>query len=287
MARAQETLAFPFRARLLYSALAATLLAAVSWAYLPTLGFMAEHWFGDGIRNWSHGPFVAFFALYLGWRKRRELVAGAPNLWGLPFVVGALALHGLSLKAGIPYLSGYSLLVLAGGLVALIYGLSGARRLLFPLLYALIAVPLPVNAWGVTPFLVQVQSETSTWLAGLLGASLLRDGSLVTVAGQTYHIVPLCSGFNFLMAQLSLILPALYLLPGSWARSLLVGTSAIPISLLTKSLLIAMVFVATPWWGADAAMSLYHVWLGYPAFALTFLFLLWLAWLSRHRELRT
>ena len=53
----------------------------------------------------------------------------------------------------------------------------------------------------------------------------------------------------------------------SWVRSVALVLAINPVTFIAKILLVTTVLMLTPGFGVDLAISLYHSWLGIPAFA--------------------
>jgi len=255
-------------------ALSALLLgAAMLYLYWPTLAWLGRQWLGGGVfsnqaRDWSHGPIVIVLFAYLMWRRRKVFSTPRPSLAGLALVLASIGggtwlyLAGFSSRA--PYLSAYSLIIASLGVLWLLFGLSVARHLAGAWLLLPLAVPFPATEWGVTPFLARIVAAASAPLASLAGTPVVRDGTFVSVGRYEYVVEPLCSGFNFIMALLALALPLLYL-RGASLKALGLSLLWVPVlGLLAKTLLVSTVLVLTPRLGQDAALVMYHRWLGIP-----------------------
>ncbi|MBI2836668.1 MAG: exosortase/archaeosortase family protein [Chloroflexi bacterium] len=264
------------------------LLPSLVYAYFPTIQWLFSQWWGDGpfvseARNWSHGFLVALMLGYVLWRKRGEFSGGGSAGWGVPVVALSLGLNFIGVLLAMPYLSAASLVPAALGTVGLLYGFGTLRRLLVPLLLLLLAVPFPVEEWGVSGFLARIVATASPPLAALTGAPVIRSGQFIIVGEYQYEVIGLCSGFNFVMALLALVLPLLSL-RGASLKALGMALLWVPaVGMVTKVALVSTVLVLTPRLGQDAALSLYHGWLGVLFFVGGLGIALLLAGLSRQR----
>ncbi|MBI2853180.1 MAG: exosortase/archaeosortase family protein [Chloroflexi bacterium] len=236
--------------------------------YFSTMQWLFGEWWGSGsfvweARNWAHGFLVVIMVGYLLWRKRREfLLSGRRSPWGIPALAGGVALKFAGDFLDMPYLSAASTIPAGLGAVCLFSGVTTVRRLSVPFLLFLLAVPFPVDEWGITNFLAQVVATGSAPLAGLLGTPVFRSGQLITVGQYQYEVIGLCSGFNFIMALLALAVPLLYL-RGASLKSLGISLFWLPaLGMAAKIILVSAVLALTPRLGQDAALALYHGWLG-------------------------
>lgn len=251
------------------SLLAFLLVPALLYIYLPTFAWLGREWLGAGpfagqARDWAHGPLVVTLIGYLLWRRREEFSLSGASLWGLPLVLGGVGLRLVGSSLGAPYLSGYSLIPIGLGLGTLFFGTRAGYSLLIPMLLFVLAVPFPADQWGVTGFLARLVAIASAFLSRLAGTPVSRSGQVITVGDAQYWLVPLCSGFNLIMALLALVVPLLYL-RGASLKSQGAALLWLPaLGLTTKIILVSIVITLTPRLGQDTALLLYHRWLGIP-----------------------
>ncbi|MDP2953644.1 MAG: exosortase/archaeosortase family protein [Chloroflexota bacterium] len=243
------------------------LLLGLTYVYLPTLTWLGGEWLGSGsfagpVRDWSHGPLVLVLVSYLVWRRRGRLSLNRDPFAGLPVIMGAVGLYLTSVLLEAPYLSAYSLILTALGFLCLFCGRGAGFRLLIPLGLFALAVPFPATQWGITGFLAQVVAIASASLARLAGAPVYRSGQLITVGQDEYLVEPLCSGFNFIMALLALVMPLLCLRGASFKSLGGALLWAPALALAAKIALVSTILVLTPVVGQDVALRLYHGWVG-------------------------
>ncbi len=258
--------------------------------YLPTLRWLWNEWFRTGVRFYSHGSLVLLISLFLVWRKRPVLANARPWLKGTPLVLLGLGLGIIIVFWRLPLLytyslSAYSLLLLVTGLVLLLCGRQVTCRLLFPLLFLALAVPLPFTH-QLASFLAKIVATGSVALAKATGLAIAREGTLVVVGGYSYSIDPLCSSFNIMLALFTLVLPVLYLKRYSWLKTSLFLLATPVVALVFKILLVTSIFWMTQKGYYEVAIKAYHGWAGMLAFGLSLLAVLLLFPLLTRPRLR-
>jgi exosortase len=204
------------------------------WQFRP----LVETWITDP--NWSHGFLIPLFSLYLLYARREELLS-APRracLWGLPLLLGGLALTVLGFYYGTWWFCQLSIPVMLFGLVLHQAGPSVTRVAWLPILYLMLAMPIPemiyvqialplqnFAARGATTFLQALGVEISVTASRL-------DVVSWTGAEHTLTVAEACSGIRSLIAYVALGVAWAYLeYRPIWQRVVLVA-SAVPIAIL-------------------------------------------------------
>jgi len=125
------------------------LLAAVlALAYVPAMGWMEWRW-SRGSSYYSHGYLIPLVVGWLIWQQRARLaeLKAEGDMRGVGLAVLALGL--LMLLAGTFirafFIQGLSLVVTLCGVVFFLCGRAISKRLLFPLLFTITMVPMPMH----------------------------------------------------------------------------------------------------------------------------------------------
>jgi len=228
---------------------AAIALAVLGWAYWPTLRELYDTWVSHP--EYSHGPLVPLFALYL-LAKRKPVAATTPaHPWpvvgfvGLAFAI-ALRLAG-SATSFLP-LEGLSLVLCLGALAALAGGRAALVRLWPPLVFLLFMIPLPYEASRLLGAqLQQVGTLATTYLLQCLGQPAIAEGNRILIGSVTLNVVEACSGLRMLVTFFAFSTAAVFLMDRHWVVKTLVLGSAMPIALLTNVLRITATGLAHVW----------------------------------------
>ena len=217
--------------------------------------------------DYEHGWMVPLLAGYLvvhAWRRagEGELRRGPGGLWLLA-LGGALALLAARTQQGRVAIG--ALPVLLTGLVWCYAGPRAARTCAFPFFFLWLAIPLP-GFQQATVGLQLLATKGAQWGAALFGVQTVVEGTNISSAsGQwdTYSIVGGCSGIRSLMALLMLSAAWGYLADGLalWKRVLL-GLSAVPLSILANAFRVASIFVCAEYVDASFAGKTWHDWSG-------------------------
>jgi exosortase len=201
--------------------------AAFLWAPLDALTRLA---LSDD--TYSHILLVPFVSLGLVWMQRRTALSNtksSPRAAVALFLAGAL-LYALRTRLDVLF-SGAALLtfpILSAVLwiwsaFLLCYGARTFRTALFPMLFLLLAVPIPAPiVERLILWLQQGSSEVTYWLFRATGTPVFRRGFVFAVPGQTIEVAQECSGIRSSLAMLITCLLAGYLfLRKAWTRVVL------------------------------------------------------------------
>jgi exosortase len=248
-------------------------LLALSYAFV--LIRLGKQWLTDDDMN--HGMFVPpliAFILWQRWPRLRQLAVRS-NVWGIPIMV----FGGSMLCIGPPSLPTFVFMSRLGfvfSLVGLILFLRGSRtvyELSYPLLLLLFMIPLPGFVFQKLTIPLQLlASILSEHLLSGLGYSVLREGNILQLPGQTLNVVEACSGLRSLLSLSFLAQAYAYLFDRcAWMRTAL-GIAIIPIAVVANACRIgvsAVMAQVDPEW----AHGLYHAVTGWTAFIASCLFL--------------
>lgn len=253
----------------------ALLLVVVYWAPIRTL--LVARWMNDG--DWSHGFLIPVFSLYFLYMRRADFPVGSAR----PSYVGALVLAlGLGMYFSfawvIPmgYPQGVSIVVSILGLTLLLGGWPTMRVAWFPILFLLLAIPLPhrmyvemsrpLREWSATAgatLMPMFMSGLYTQSQALVIDYLAPDGR----TGQL-NVEQACSGMRLLMSFFTIGLAMSYL--GNrpmWQRWVMV-VSCVPIAVFCNSIRVTLTGLATVAGRTDLAQGTPHQLLGIAMLAL-------------------
>jgi exosortase len=211
---------------------------------------------------YSHGILIAPVALYLAvqrFRNDKSLVypSGGGNLYGVLLLGGALFAYLYFLQARALYLAAFAMVFMLAGLVWALGGGNVLRKLLFPIGYLVLMIPLP-GLDRITLPLALFTGVCSGNLVQFLGLDVTIVGNSVSLPNAELVIGAQCSGVNSLIALTSLMVLVAYLLDGPlWSRIALVLIS-IPLAVLGNILRVATLLYVARAWGAQAAFTYYH-----------------------------
>jgi len=217
-------------------AAAAWLAGLVAVCYWPVIGNIVHQWSSDD--NMAHGWFVPVIVGYIVWERREELgrVELRRSSWGLALLIGSGVLACLGALAAEIFTER---LALAGTIAGLAWYLGGTelfRRLRFPLLLLLFALPLPGLLHKQITFPLQLlATELAEQGLELAGRTVLREGNVLELAGRMISVVEACSGIRALMALEFFALAYAYLFHEKvWMRWALAAAAA-PVAVVANA----------------------------------------------------
>lgn len=205
--------------------------------YFPTLASLVRRWNSDA--NYSHGYLVPLVSAFL-LKQSLEVYAGRSslNLIGGTLTGSVMLILALGLSVGtvlVPSViaESASMLLSLWGLAILIGGWNWWRRLWAPIGFLVFMVPWPSELYSKAAFPLQLfASQVAAGILELCGLTVLREGNLIHLPGQTMHVAQACSGMRQLTAFLAIAACAAFLVRRPlWYR----------ITLLASSVLIAFI----------------------------------------------
>jgi len=253
--------------------------------FVPAIEWMFWRW-GRGSSYYSHGYLIPFVVVWLVWMSRQRLAKMEASddfrVGGLLALVGGLLLlvSGTFIRAYT--IQGIAFVVVLCGLVFFLYGKAISKLLLFPLLFTITMIPMPMQVVeGLTFNLKMFAAAASVWVVdalqglGIHNYIVIQDGSYIrweTSLGVMDNIIvgDVCSGLRSLIALLAFGALFAYIAKLSLARKLLLFAAAVPISLLANMWrIVTLTFVACRW-GSGETHGWVHDFTGYGIFAVAF-----------------
>lgn len=265
--------------------LALAALIVLTW---PIWRWLWGEWMGN--EYYSHGiliPPVSLYLVYQRFRNDKEL-RWSPNQgsnWGLLLIALGLALYLWFFSQRAFYLAAFATIVMIGSLVWTIGGDNVAKRLIFPIAYLTLMVPLPVIDRYTLP-LAMFTGVCSGGLARFLGLDVEIIGNAVKLPNADLLIGAQCSGVNSLIALTALMVLTAYLVSGpTWGRTALVLLAA-PLAILGNILRVTTLLFVARAWGAQVGFVFYHDYSGIVFFIVVLALMIPLTRLVRCYSLR-
>lgn len=261
------------------------LILALTW---PIWYWLWGEWMGN--EYYSHGILIVPVALFLAIQRLRldKRLSATPPLsqnWGVLLLGLALLTFIWWFTQKAYYLAAFAMLFMGAGTIWALGGTHLLRKLLFPLGYLVLMIPLPIVERLTLP-LALFTGVCAGGLARLLGNEVTIIGNAVSLPNAELVIGAQCSGINSLIALTALMVLAAYLLNGPlWGRLLLV-LLAIPLAMMGNILRVTSLLFVARTLGAQAAFVFYHDYSGLLFFFLVFLLMFPLTRLLQARSLR-
>lgn len=197
-------------------------------------------WSSDG--NWSHGFLIPVFSLYFLWMNREKLAACRvkPSYLGVPILALSLGTYFFStwvLRMGYP--ATLSIVGTIFGVTLLLAGRDVMRVAWFPILFLVLAVPLPSRLYvAATMPLRELSSSAAAAIMPLFVSGLHTDAQAVVIdymrVGHepgSLNVEEACSGMRLIMAFVTLGVAIAYLRERPlWQRVIMVA-ACLPIAM--------------------------------------------------------
>ncbi len=254
--------------------------------HYPGLRLLADRWNTDD--NYGHGWLIPAIALYFVWTKKEDLlpVEAKPCLWGLAIFLAGLPLRFLALPLNSAVIAGWSVVIMANGLVLYLGGWRVYRVLWLPTAYLVFMVPLPQGLYNAmaNPLQRFASIAAAFILENVMGVRpIVRDGNVIKLLGETtvhtLQVAEACSGMRSIMGLLALGVAFAYFWERSlWERLFLVG-STIPIAILANICRVTGTGLLYHRGYERFAQGLYHQFTGWFVFIFAMTLFLLEAWL--------
>jgi exosortase len=219
----------------------------------------------------SHGLFVPFICGYLLWLKLEKIKEIKPQTALLPGGMVMMAGFVLSyIGRGGP---GYSLQVLsfllvAAGLLLLLFGQQVFREVGFPLFFLAAMIPLPEAVYSQVADWLRL---TSTWgavtLLGLVDIPFHRNGYDISLPNIDLVVGEGCSGIRYLLSYLAFSFAYAFRFKQSGKARTLVVIAALPLSVVGGVLRLSVVFSTAYYIGPVMTEQRPHELLSWSVFA--------------------
>ncbi len=263
-----------------WAALAIALFAA---AYALTLKEIFEDWiFTPAEFNYySHGPVVVVVsAVFFYLRGRRQSFAvmrgGLVSRLGLLMMVGSLAFHVICSYAEVRFASGFSIITAIAGWVLWVWGWPAMRRLWFPIVVLVFAVPLPEVAIAQISaefkFFAATKAVALTNVIGVPAVQVGGQGSYVGLEGGKEVVVgDVCSGLRSLISLLFFGTVYVYICRARGWRRLVLFLSVFPIAIVSNIIRISATLIVTHVTTVSFGTGPFHEWMGLGLFIVAFM----------------
>jgi exosortase len=191
-------------------------------------------------------PFVPFISGYLIYLKRKDIYSkksysiqtgAAVILIGL---VSYMAAHtfgaGLNLNDYASIIACSALLLFWGAFI-LSYGSSAFRSALFPLLFLILMIPIPIFIIDkIISFLQVGSTEFTNVLFMASGVPFLREGFVFHLPGQSVEVARQCSGIRSGLALFITALLAGHLFLKTWWKQVILLVFVLPITMFKNGI---------------------------------------------------
>ncbi len=256
---------------------------ALGWLYFDVLRRLTSDWYND--ENYSHGLLVPFIGGYALWQNRDELRATIinPMTWiGGGLMIVAVLLMWAGTVGAEMFITRISLLFAIISLVLYFGGTDWLKRMFFPLLLLLLAIPIPMLIFNRIAFPLQlIASDYAARVINLIGIPAFREGNVIELAQMKLEVVEACSGIRSLMSLATLAVTYAYFAESKWWRRIVLVASVIPIAIVTNAARVTVTGIMAHYRGEEAAQGFQHAFSGWLMFLVAMILLLAVAQVLR------
>ncbi|XXJ20921.1 exosortase A [Desulfovibrio caledoniensis] len=261
--------------------------AVIGLVYHEIIADMVADWARDD--NYSHGFLVPLVSGYFLWANRKSILEATvrPAGWGLAvvllgvaqLVVGSLATEYFTMRT--------SMIVITGGTILYILGWEPCKRMLLPLLYLLLMVPIPAIIYdSMTMPLKLFVAKVSVQGLVFFGYPVLREGNIIMLPNITLEVADACSGLRSLMSLIALSVAFAFLTQrGAWKKWALI-VSALPVAVITNILRVFLTGILAKHYGSVAAEGFFHEFAGFMVFFVAMVIMAVIGWVLKWGEKR-
>jgi exosortase len=251
------------------------LLVAGGVACFQPMRWLVESWLVNPY--YLHGFIVAFASLgFLIYRAKNSSINTDNNKTWIYFLAAGIVLYAIGFLIGLNYLKTVPVFLILLSAAYLLGGKTWGDNLRFPLLFPIIAVPIPFLA-ELTAFLQFAMASLSTGILHIFGYEIHAEGALIHLPNATFLIAEPSSGIQSLIALLTLMIPVVYFTKTSSCKKVYLYLLIVPIAMMSNLLRIITLFLVGYYYGETVAAEFWHdkgniVFFG---IALTLLFFTW------------
>ncbi len=253
--------------------------AAFAWAYWPTLVALVRAW--DREPDYSHGFFVAPFAVYFLWLRRDKLPPASRTLaWGgVAMILLSIAIRYAGAFFYIDSIDGWSIPFWVLGVVWLFWGRPVAWWAAPAALFLWFMVPLPWRAERLLSLPLQsVATHLSCWTLQFLGQPAIAAGNTILIGDQQMEVADACSGLRIFVGIFALAVAYVICVRRPWWERVLLLLSTLPVALVANAMRIVVTGLLYQYVSGEAAQKFSHDisgWVSIPFAALLFAGVLW------------
>jgi exosortase len=222
--------------------------------YYRTFIWLISEWLTNPY--YSHGFLIPFISTFIAWLRRKEMVEEGVTFKGASLLLGfGLLLLISGFLYGVNVIAALSVIPVTIGLLLHLYP-NKMHAMLFPILFLVFAIPLPIGGLGYS--LQIISAKFSASIVSSLGVHISRQGAQLSLKSSSFFIGDPCSGMQMLIALLALAALLAYVMNCSTIKRLAIFVSGIPIAIISNTLRISSIILIASFFGTDSAMDFFH-----------------------------
>ena len=205
-----------------------------------------------------HGFIVAFASLcFLIYRAKNSKINTDNNKTWAYYIAVGIVLYAIGFLIGLNYLKAVPVFFALLSVVYLVGGKTFGDDLRFPLLFPIIAIPIPFLP-ELTAFLQFAMAGLSTGILQIFGYEIVAEGALIHLPNATFLIAEPSSGIQSLIALLTLMIPVVYFSKTTQRKKIFLYLLIVPVAMLGNLLRIVTLFLVGYYYGEATAADFWH-----------------------------
>jgi len=257
------------------------LVAAFVLHFYVDVGNMMGRWQNP---DFSYCYLVPVIFAYLVYSSRKSIrgLALRPSAWGFVVLGAAVALQLMGRLSSIETVASVGIWLAIVALALLILGRQIVKKLAFPFLVLFFIVPLPPFLNNTFTFKLKlISSALSVEMMHWVDIAVFRQGNIIDLGVTQLQVVDACSGLRYVYPLFLMALVFAHLFHRTWWERVIVVAAAVPISVISNALRIAITGYLTIKVSPQVADSFFHGFSGWLIFMVSFLFLAILSWILK------
>jgi len=227
--------------------------------YHKAIAMLITDWSIDP--NFSHGFLIPFVALYMIWYKQNEIIQipHEPAKTGIFIIFFGMLVHVAGNVGSELFLMRFSMIITLSGIIIYYFGFKMFWKVLVPVAYLLLMIPIPAILWNKIAFPLQLFSANiSSHTINLLGIPVFREGNILHLANTSLEVVDACSGLRSLTSLLALTGAFAFVSPLHNINKWILFFCAVPIAVAVNVIRLTITGAMAAWISPETAHGFLH-----------------------------
>lgn len=227
--------------------------------YHHTIFKLISDWSSDP--NFSHGFLIPFVALYMVWYKQAEIskISSDSSKTGVFIIILGMLIHIAGVVGAELFLMRFSMVITLAGIIIYYHGFRMFKKVLVPVAYLIMMIPIPAILWNKIAFPLQLFSaKISAAAISALTIPVFREGNILHLANTSLEVVDACSGIRSLTSLLALTGAFAFLVHVSTVKKWILFLSAVPIAVAVNVIRLTITGAMAAWIGPETAHGFLH-----------------------------
>jgi len=227
--------------------------------YAPVFSELWRDWNHDP--NYGYGIFVPFISAFLVWRNRKEILQIRPAPYGPGFllVLFGFSIYLLGTAGNELFTTRVSFIFVLLGILLTMWGKRGTEKIVFPILYLLLMIPLPyILYYAIASPMKLFATKWAVYIVDLLQVTVHHEGNIIYLPNTTLEVANACSGLRSLTSLLTFGIVFAYLVQQRFFSRSILFAAIFPIAMISNILRLVVTVLLAVYRGPEAAHGFLH-----------------------------